>query len=386
MDASRRQAVDLPVYASPEAVVAKLEPSYPVFCVRQHEITAVARRFIEGFPGDVLYAVKCNPNPHMLDALFAAGIRHFDTASLAEVAQVSEQLPEGTSYFMHPVKSRAAIRSAYQVYGLSHYVVDHASELEKIAQIIPPGPDTVIVVRLAIHYEGAVYELSSKFGAPVPEAIALAKDALSRGYRYGLCFHVGSQCLDAGGFRVGLDLVGEAIAGIGAGPSCVDVGGGFPGWYLNSQGAELDSYFTATRAGLAALTLPEDCRVLCEPGRALCVDGESLITQVHLRKDRALYLNDGMYGSFIEEKYRLHLPVRAVQARTFSSEMREFTLYGPTCDALDIFPRAISLPDDIAEGDWIEFDSIGAYGAACRTHFNGFFADTFVAVENNFGD
>ena len=45
---------------------------------------------------------------------------------------------------------------------------------------------------------------------------------------------------------------------------------------------------------------------MCEPGRALCVDGESLITQVHLRKDEALYLNDGMYGSFIEEKYNLH--------------------------------------------------------------------------------
>ena len=57
---------------------------------------------------------------------------------------------------------------------------------------------------------------------------------------------------------------------------------------------------------------------MCEPGRALCVDGESLITQVHLRKDDALYLNDGMYGSFIEEKYNLHLPIRLVATRDFS--------------------------------------------------------------------
>ena len=37
--------------------------------------------------------------------------------SLAEVALVAEQLPGATSYFMHPVKSRAAIRSAHEVYG-----------------------------------------------------------------------------------------------------------------------------------------------------------------------------------------------------------------------------------------------------------------------------
>ncbi|MBT4807095.1 MAG: type III PLP-dependent enzyme [Acidiferrobacteraceae bacterium] len=386
MDAPARQKVDLPIYPSPEAVVADLDPSYPIFCVRPHKIHSVVRRFVEGFPGDVLYAVKCNPEPHMLDALFAAGVHHFDTASLVEVARVSEQLPGATSYFMHPVKSRAAILSAHRVYGVDHFVVDHPAELEKIAQIVPPGPDTVIVVRLEIHYEGAVYELSSKFGAPLPEAAALARDALARGYRYGLSFHVGSQCLQAEGFEMGLDLVGQVIAQVGESPVCVDVGGGFPGRYLNSQGAELDDYFVAIRRGLATLALPEECRVLCEPGRGLCVDGESLITQVHLRKDDALYLNDGMYGSFIEEKLGLQLPVRMIGSRPFASQTKEYTLYGPTCDSLDIFPRPISLPVDVAEGDWIEFDRIGAYGTACRTQFNGFYADTFIKVESDFGD
>jgi ornithine decarboxylase len=30
------------------------------------------------------------------------------------------------------------------------------------------------------------------------------------------------------------------------------------------------------------------------------------------------------------------------------------------------------LPDDIAEGDWIEIGQLGAYGASLRTAFNGF--------------
>ena len=386
MDAAVRPHTHLPVYASPEEVVASLKPSYPVFCVRRHHIRAVGEEFLKGFPGDVLYAVKCNPEPHMLKTLFDAGVRHFDTASLAEVALVAEQLPGATSYFMHPVKSRAAIRSAHEVYGVRHYVVDHATELNKIAEIISPGPETVIVVRVAIHYEGAVYELSSKFGAAVAEAIELGKAALGFGFRYGVAFHVGSQCLDGEGFVEGLQLADEVIRGIGADPACVDVGGGFPGEYMNSMGQEMESYFSAIRAGLSNLSLPEGCRVMCEPGRALCVDGESLITQVHLRKDDALYLNDGMYGSFIEEKYNLHLPIRLVATRDFSDVHQEYTLYGPTCDSLDIFPRTVRLPEDLKEGDWIEFDRIGAYGAACRTHFNGFFADTFVEVTSNFGE
>lgn len=376
---------NLPVYSSPEEVVASLEPSYPVFCVRRHRISTVAKQFLDGFPGDVLYSVKCNPASHMLKTLYDAGIKHFDTASLVEIGLVAEQLPEAASYFMHPVKSRAAIQAAHDVYGVSHYVVDHETELEKITQIVPNDPDVVIVVRVGIHYEGAVYELSSKFGALLTEAISLGKAALDLGYRYGIAFHLGSQCLDSGGFVKGLELVGEVIRGVGTIPACVDVGGGFPGKYLNSTGQEMESYFASIREGMLGLSLPDDCRVMCEPGRALCIDGESLITQVHLRKRNALYLNDGMYGSFIEEKYNLHLPVRPVATRSFSADYQEYTLYGPTCDSFDVFPRTISLPVDLREGDWIEFDRIGAYGAACRTRFNGFFSDTFVEVTNNFG-
>jgi ornithine decarboxylase len=30
------------------------------------------------------------------------------------------------------------------------------------------------------------------------------------------------------------------------------------------------------------------------------------------------------------------------------------------------------LPDDVAEGDWIEIGQLGAYGTSLRTAFNGF--------------
>jgi ornithine decarboxylase len=376
----------LPVYSSPEGMVEVLRPSYPVYCVRPAKIREVAKTFLEGFPGDVLYAVKCNSEPHMLRELYQAGIRHFDTASLPEISLVSEMFKDGQAYFMHPVKSRAAISSAYQAYDVRYYVVDHPSELEKISELIHPDPEVVIVVRVAVRDSGAVYELSSKFGASLKMAIELARCAIRRGYSYGLAFHTGSQCLDPGGYGLGLELVQEVLDNLDRPPTCIDVGGGFPADYMNSRGPHLETYLDAISAAVVRLNLPESCRLLCEPGRGMSAEGESLIAQVQLRKEKSLYLNDGMYGSMIEEKLGLRLPVRMVASRKFSSDLLLYTVYGPTCDSLDVYPAPLELPSDVQEGDWIEFGRIGAYGTACRTRFNGFFPDTFVVVENEFGE
>mgnify|MGYP001327832989 CR=1 FL=1 len=194
--AAKLTSNELSVYQSPEGMVEVLRPSFPVYCVRPAKIRKIAKTFLEGFPGDVLYAVKCNSEPHMLQELYQAGIRHFDTASLPEISLVSEMFGDGQAYFMHPVKSRAAISSAHQVYGVRYYVVDHPSELEKISELIPADPEVVIVVRIAVQNSGAVYELSSKFGASVHMAVDLAKSAIRRGYSYGFAFHIGSHVPD----------------------------------------------------------------------------------------------------------------------------------------------------------------------------------------------
>ena len=106
--------------------------------------------------------------------------------------------------------------------------------------------------------------------------------------------------------------------------------------------------------------------------------------QIQLRKTNSIYLNDGIYGGLSKENYGLRVPIRVVKTRDFASTTQPFTAFGPTCDSLDVCSKPISLPEDIREGDWLEFGRIGAYSAACRTHFNGFYPDTFVAVESEF--
>ena len=59
-----------------------LAPDQPVYCVYPHVYRDSTRRFLAGFPGRVLYAVKANNEPIVLQAMLAAGLRHFDCASL----------------------------------------------------------------------------------------------------------------------------------------------------------------------------------------------------------------------------------------------------------------------------------------------------------------
>lgn len=364
------------------AMIRALMPSYPVYCIHPDVLQATAARFVESFPGRVLYAVKCNPHPKILQILYDAGIRHFDTASLAEIAQVREQFRDAGAYFMHPVKARAAIKVAHEVYGIRHFVVDHPTEMTKVLDETG-GEGVTIIVRIATPAAGAAYDLSKKFGIRPGDAADLLKEAKAWGCQTGLAFHVGSQCLVPRAYRTALEMVGDVLEAAKVDLHMLDVGGGFPAAYQGVQMPPLESYMDEITEGLERLDLRRDCVVMCEPGRAMVADGMSLVTQVLLRKEDQVYINDGIYGSLSEMvTARVQMPVRAIRLRgDMSTNTMDFSIAGPTCDSLDVLPFTFHLPEDTDEGDWIEIGMVGAYGNALRTNFNGFFPDTFVEID-----
>jgi ornithine decarboxylase len=368
------------VFPSIDAVVARTRPSDPLLCLRPAAIVGAARRFIELFPGDVLYAVKCNPEPRVLRALWAGGVRHFDCASLAEVALVRKLLPAAEVHFMHPVKSRPAIRDAFDVYGVTDFAFDSADEFAKILQeTVPVGlvgdpPVLGLFVRFALPKGGAVYDLSGKFGASLDEAAGLLRAARPHAARLGIAFHVGSQCLEPDAFARAMALAGEAIAKGGIPVDIVDVGGGFPVSYPDISPPPLADYIAAIEAGAAAL--PAGVRLWAEPGRALVAGGGSVVVQVQLRRGEALYVNDGVYGNLSDAgALGFRFPARRIrfgEAGDPRDGLAEFALFGPTCDSADRMRGPFRLPADMREGDWVELGQLGAHGACLRTGFNGF--------------
>ena len=55
-------------------------------------------------------------------------------------------------------------------------------------------------------------------------------------------------------------------------------------------------------------------------------------------------------------------------------------MFGATCDGNDVLPGKLELPNDIREGDWIEFGNMGAYSSALSSGFNGFGVEALVSL------
>ena len=100
-------------FDSVKEILEKYRPDFPICCLRPKQIENNARKFIDIFPGKVLYAVKCNPHADVLDACVAGGVRDFDVASLGEVELIRGRYSSAKIYFQHPIKARSAIRRSF---------------------------------------------------------------------------------------------------------------------------------------------------------------------------------------------------------------------------------------------------------------------------------
>ncbi len=365
---------DLRSFASVETLINELRPAVPVHCVRPAPLQDAAQWFLRNFPGKVLYAVKCNPEPATLRYLTQAGITHFDVGSLNEMRLVRRVAPFAQLHFMHPVKNRAAIREAYFKFGVRDFVLDSREELQKIIEATNAATDLRLHVRLAIPRGVAQHELVSKFGALPALAIELLQAADKIAAKVGLCFHVGSQCLHPEAYRRGILLAAQVAKKSGVAIDILDIGGGFPAAYPGSTIPPLARYIEAIKAALVEIALPATTEVWCEPGRALVAEAGSLIVQVELRKGDALYINDGVYGSLFDAGIlNNRYPVKLLRASgsEHKAAFKSFKLFGPTCDSIDVMRGPYVLPEDVVEGDWLEIGQLGAYCTSMRSQFNG---------------
>ena len=154
-------------YATARELVIERRPDRPTFGLRPHAAGQSARWFLEHFPGDVAYAVKANASPFLLGALYGAGIRHFDVASLPEIEDVAS-IPDAHLHYMHPVKSRHAIRRAYTEFGVRSFSLDSEDELKKIQEETGNSKELTLWVRIAVQPKNSKLPLERMFGICSP--------------------------------------------------------------------------------------------------------------------------------------------------------------------------------------------------------------------------
>lgn len=324
------------------------------------------------------YAVKCNPDPLLLSWLYRRGAS-FDCASAREMFLVKEHFGKHALgervLFANPCKTLNDIVVGKSL-GVPWVTADAAEELVKMAEAqYKPG----VLLRIAVDDSGSACPFSSKFGlreGQVEEVARAAKELKIP--LLGLSFHVGSGSKTPTAFSSAVHTshdVWSMLYGKGLVQhtmNTLDIGGG---WSHEPRLFAEQAKF----ANLALHRSPRPRRIIAEPGRffaAPCID---LYVRVVGKKPLPggngwrYTIDESVYGMFSCVPFD-HSEPRMARLRLDSKGSRpptEATLFGRTCDSLDVIAKSEDL-EELDVGDWLYVPNMGAYTTATATEFNGF--------------
>ncbi len=362
------------IWTNPTEFLRAQGPETPVLFFAPTALQAAARRFIDGFPGMVTYAVKSNPIEPVVENLAAAGVRGYDCASSYEIDLIRRLAPDAAIHYNNPVRARSEIAHAVER-GVKSWSVDSKSELAKLIELVP-AEGCEISVRFKLPVAGAAYNFGAKFGATAELAVELLRVVADAGFIPSLTFHPGTQCTDPAAWDAYIRTAAEIAADAGVTIARLNVGGGFPSHRLEGLAPELEAIFDLIGRVTGEAFGDSRPLLVCEPGRALCGDAFTLAAQVKAVRDGGhIFLNDGVYGAMAELPLigvidRIEVLTPGGLRRRGAPEPR--IVFGPTCDSVDRLPGEVELASDIAEGDYVVIHGMGAYSTVTNTRFNGF--------------
>ena len=366
------------------AAIQKLAKQHgtPLFVVDHDELRRNYATFKKYLPRvQAYFAVKAFADPAVVKTLYEAGAS-FDVASMPEFMIVHQYIKDMPAkqrqdwiwdkiIYAHPIKAEKTLQELDPYKPLVTY--DNAEEIRKIRKY---APHAGLALRLKVPNTGAMVELSSKFGAAPGEAVDLILEAGRAGLVVeGLSFHVGSQTTNFENYVQAINLAAgifkEARDRGYTKMNLLDIGGGFPAPYdetvkpfrelARKINAEIDRLF------------PKDIQILAEPGRFMVATAGTAVSRIIGKAVRdgklCYYIDDGVYHTFsgiIFDHCHYH-------PQAFKKGPKQIcTVFGPTCDALDVVSMAEELPANLERGDLLYTRNIGAYSVASSTYFNGF--------------
>lgn len=297
------------------------------------------------------YAVKCNPDRHIVERLASLGAG-FDCASPGEIELVLDcGVHPSNIIYANPVKRISDIQFAWKC-GVRVTTLDSIQELEKIQRYCP---GMQVIVRIKASDPTAKCVLSNKYGAFLEDTAEICQKAGDN--LIGISFHVGSGARDPNAY---VSAIRDAMGIVNAkNLKILDLGGGF------SYGELPVTEITRAIEGI------EGVQIIAEPGRYFAEHVGTLVSPVIgkkvLRDEVQYYISDSLYGSFNCIVYDHAKPT--IQTMT-DGPTKKSRVFGATCDGLDEIIAEVQLPD-LEVDDWTIFERMGAYTTAASTNFNG---------------
>lgn len=342
----------------------------PFLLVDTQIVRMKARRFKAAMPRvQPHYAVKANPDPRVLKTLIEEGVG-FEIASIAELdLLLGLGVAPAEIYYSNPMKSRAYIEYA-AAKGVEWYVLDSVEELRKIVSV---KPDAKLYVRIEAPNVGSDWPLAGKFGIKSTEVDGIIAEAVQlRADLAGVTFHVGSQCRNPENWRVGIQHAKRVFRKMrlaGLTPRLLNIGGGYPVRHVKPI-PSIERIAEVVNHGIR--DIPQEVRIMAEPGRFLVSDAGYFVCRVVGTATRGskrwMYWDAGVFGGVIETTEGLRYDIRTDRA----GKPIPWCIAGPTCDSVDVCMRDELFPEDMQEGDFIYIANAGAYTTAYASNFNGF--------------
>jgi len=332
------------------------------------------------------YAMKCNPNPVMLEVL-ASLSTNFDCASESEIRSIIEITKDPSRIiFANPCKMTSQIRYA-RANDVDMMTVDNEYELYKIKLYHPYAK---LIIRLAVDDSKSKCKFNKKFGCKLNQVEPLLTIAKTLKLAIvGFSFHVGSGCSSADSFydaihecRKATDIANKMDIDV----EIIDIGGGFPGIDNDINFEDIAKRVNDGIADFFDSELQNDTiQFIAEPGRYFAQPTHTLVLNVIGKKEVyddetgekiiMYYLNDGIYGSF-GCIYFDHCTPTILPFNERDGQLHRSRIMGPTCDSIDAIADDIMLPE-LAVGEWVYVEHFGAYTMASSSSFNGFKTNVF---------
>jgi diaminopimelate decarboxylase len=353
----------------------------PAIVVCQDVLRDRARNYLNSFRSrwprcDVAFASKSFPCTAVQRVMIEEGL-HLDVAGGGEILTALKAGADPSRLVLHGnAKSDEELELAVK-HGVGLVVVDNFDDIDRLERIVPTGRQQPCLVRVipgveaATHASQATGHAGSKFGL-LPDD---ARDAIGRIEHSakmrldGVHTHVGSQLLNVEQLAQAV----EPIAKLGT-FEVYDLGGGLGVRYTyDERPPSLDEYAEAMVTRARAL-LPDDSRIIVEPGRSMVANSACTVyrvTTIKRGRDRGQVVHvavDGGMGDNLEVSLTGQRFEATIVNRVGGGET--VTVVGRHCQSGDQLVDGVALRDP-AIGDLLAVPVTGAYCYTMSNQYNG---------------
>jgi diaminopimelate decarboxylase len=342
----------------------------PVLVVTEQAVRQRARNYRAGLAArwpdsQVVFASKAFPCTAVQRVMVNEGL-WIDVAGGGEIVTALAAGADPATLILHGnAKTTEEIQLAIEA-GVGTVVVDNFDDIERLEAVVPRGFEQGCLVRVipgvqaSTHAAHATGHEGSKFGLS-PSAAREAVARIQRSDRLrmdGLHTHVGSQIMVAEELAA---AVGP-LAALGRFP-VYDLGGGLGARYTyGDHPPSLDSYLDVL-IDAAREYLPDDARILIEPGRSMVASSSVTVYRVTTVKPGAPTfvavdggMADNLEVALVGQRFEATIANRVGGGQPV-------TVVGRHCESGDVLSEGVPLRD-AAVGDLLAIPATGAY---CRT-------------------